>query len=96
MNSIMQTEKECFVCGCTTGLESHHCLYGTANRRLSEKYGLKVWLCRRHHTGDMYGNKAAVHFNKTLDTKIKQAAQRAFEENHPELDFIAVFGKNYL
>ena len=55
MKSIMQTKKECYVCRelvgtemslPDTGLEMHHIFGGTANRKLSEKYGLKVWLYR--------------------------------------------------
>ena len=96
MKSIIQTEKECFVCKTTYGLEDHHCIYGSGFRKLSEKYGLKVWLCKRHHTGDINGNKAAVHFNRVLDGKIKQVAQRAFMEHYPDKDFMEVFGRNYL
>ena len=37
--SIMQTQKECYLCGKKTCLERHHTLSGVANRKLSEKYG---------------------------------------------------------
>ena len=50
--SIMQTEHECYLCGRRFGLERHHVLAGTANRRLSEKYGLWVYLCHNCHTGN--------------------------------------------
>lgn len=96
MKSIMQDVDECYVCGDTRWLEEHHCIFGSGKRKLSEKYGLKVKLCKHHHTGDITGNKAAVHFNKVLDTKIKQEAQKAFERTYPELNFVKVFGRNYL
>ena len=96
MKSIIQREKQCLVCG-NYQVEEHHCIYGTANRKLSEKYGLKVWLCNRHHTASFYQDKsAAVHFNKVLDKKIKQLAQKSFEYHYPELNFSKIFGKNYL
>lgn len=91
MKSILQHEKECYVCGTILNLHSHH-IYPGANRKNSEKHGLKVWLCMEHHTG-----QTGVHFNKDLDTHLKQMAQRYFEENcgtHEE--FIQIFGRNYL
>ena len=42
MKSIIQTKKESFLSGVTYDLEEHHVFYGTANRKISEKYGLKV------------------------------------------------------
>ena len=89
--SIIQTEKECLVCQTTIGLELHHCIYGTANRKLSDKYGLVVWLCKPHHTGS-----AGVHRNKILDDKLKKYAQERFEAVYGEnTSFREVFGRNY-
>ena len=52
---------------------------------------MKVYLCPRHHTGDM-----GVHNgNKTLDLTLKMIAQRKFEETYKE-EFIEIFGRNYL
>lgn len=96
MKSIIQNDKECFVCKSTFGLENHHCIYGHGLRPLADKYGLTVWLCARHHRGDGAGNKFAVHTNKILDQKIKQTAQRAFAQRYPDKDFREIFGKNYL
>lgn len=92
MHSIIQKEKECLVCHTTIGLHKHHCIYGTANRQKSEKYGLTVYLCARHHNGSNYG----IHFNKTLDLKIKKLAQTKFEETHSREEFIKEFGRSYL
>lgn len=93
MKSIMQTEKQCYICGNTQNLHVHHCIYGTANRKLSERYGLKVYLCYRHHNGSNEG----VHFNRQLDLFIKKEAQKAFENVHgTHEDFMRIFGKNHL
>jgi hypothetical protein len=90
--SIIQSEKECYVCGTTYDLQEHHIFFGTANRRLSEKHGLKVWLCQHHHTG-----QAGVHFNKDLDTQLKKLAQERFEAEYGQnISFRDVFGRNYL
>lgn len=91
MKSIIQQNKECFVCKTTYGLEEHHCMYGNANRKQSEKYGLKVWLCPEHHRGN-----SGVHFNKELDLKIKKIAQETFECEHTREEFRAIFGKSWL
>jgi len=91
MKSILQTEKECFMCGTTNNLELHHVIYGTANRKQSDKYGLVVWLCRDHHTGDR-----GVHFNKEFDNALKFYAQSTFEESHSHEEWMKIFGRNYL
>jgi hypothetical protein len=92
MDSIIQSKKECFVCGTTYNLHSHHCIYGTSNRKQSEKYGLKVWLCQEHHTGN-----TGVHRNKELDMHLKKLSQAHFEKVHGNRrDFMNAFGRNYL
>ena len=92
MKSIIQNKKECFVCKTIYNLHNHHIFYGTANRRLSEKYGLKVWLCGNHHNLSNEG----VHFNRKLDLYIKKIGQAAFEKTHTREEFMKIFGKNYL
>lgn len=93
MESIIQDEKECYVCKNTIRLHSHHILYGTANRKLSELYGLKVWLCGKHHNLSNEG----VHFNKELDLHLKRLAQEHYEARYGDrVDFRETFGRNYL
>ncbi len=72
--------------------QEHHAIFGTANRQLSEKYGLTVYLCLDHHVN----GKEAVHKNAETALMVKKEAQKAFEGRWPELDFKAVFGRNYL
>jgi hypothetical protein len=91
MNSIIQDERECFFTGRTDALERHH-IFGGANRKLSEKYGLTVWLTHDIHNEPPYG----VHHNKGLRLHLQQIGQRAFEKRYPELDFMTIFGRNYL
>lgn len=58
MKSIMHDKKEgtCYLCKRLCGdyyrktTQEHHAIFGTAGRRLSERYGLKVYLCMEHHT----------------------------------------------
>lgn len=90
--SIMQREKKCYVCDKVHGLHLHHCLHGTANRKNADKYGLVIWLCPEHHTGQM-----GVHHNPWMDNLIKAEAQSAFEHQVGDRElFMSIFGKSYL
>lgn len=95
MVSIIQSNKECYVCGTTTNLHSHHIFFGTANRKLSEKYGLKVWLCKEHHQGRYGVHGADGH---ELDIELKRLAELQFLEHYGKdvEEFIKIFGRNYL
>lgn len=72
--------------------DMHHMICGPANRKLSEKYGLKVRLCIPHHTA----GPEAVHLNHEMMEILQKDAQRAFEEHYPNLFFREIFGINYL
>lgn len=73
-------------------VEEHHVIYGKGNRPLSEKYGLKAYLCPEHHrTG-----KQAVHMNRENDLILKKEAQRIFEKSHSRKEFREIFGINYM
>ena len=90
--SIIQADTDyCFICG-RYGTETHHICYGSANRKLAEKYKLVVGLCQPHHRG----NNGVHGGNKELDIFLKQTAQTKFNEVYKDLDFLAVFGRNYL
>lgn len=94
MDSIMQTKKECYVTGSNVQLHEHHIFMGK-NRKLSEKYGLKVWLRYDWHNGSNYG----VHNGNTvLDEKLKKVAQEKAMEHYgwSTEEFIRIFGRNYL
>ena len=92
MQSIIQSEKYCFVCGTTQNLHSHHIFGNNPNRKHSEKYGLKVFLCYKHHNG----SDEAVHFNRHFDLELKKYAQERFQEKYPDLNFREIFGKNFI
>lgn len=89
--SIIQTKKECFICGCQQEdiLSEHHCIENTGRRKNAEKYGLKVWLCYYCHQ--------RVHDDNQNELELKQAAQRAFEEQiGTREEWLQLFWKNYL
>ena len=100
MRSIIQDESkgQCFLCVMLDSdtsrkyTEKHHIFFGSANRKLSEKYGLTVRLCVKHHRE----GPEAVHNNAEIRDKLCQIGQRAFEKRYPDKDFREIFGKNYL
>ena len=88
--SILQDKDDgCLLCG-NPYTEEHHVMFGTANRKLSEKYGLKVYLCAGHHRGDL-----GVHHNAELDKSLKRMAQTKFEEMYSHEEWMKVFKENY-
>lgn len=91
--SILQTEKECYICHTTANLHLHHVFYGTGNRKLSDQDGCVVYLCVDHHTG-----AHGIHTHRDLDLKLKRTMQTRWMEHYGKTvdDFIRRYGKNYL
>lgn len=109
MESIMPTRKAiCYKCGRSLykGIrQEHHIFFGVANRKISEREGLKVYLCRECHTEGRH----SVHQDRKADLELKKDAQFVWEqkyiksypyENHAEEAareaFRALFGRSYL
>ena len=99
MESIIQKDKaKCFICGMNSNLEPldcHHCFEGNPNRKLSEKYGLKVYL---HHSKCHIFGENSVHVNAKVDRAIKRIAQKKAMKYYGWTveEFIQIFGKNYI
>lgn len=93
MKSILQTERECWVCReyynlhTVRGLEEHHILYGRGRRELSEREGLKVWLCHNHHNEPPLG----VHYNPETRRELEKAAAAAYDALHGPGSFDHIF-----
>lgn len=98
--SIMhQKDGTCYLCIALHGdyrfhkiLHEHHIFEGNPNRKLSEEYGLKVYLCLEHH---LTGAEAA-HKNKDVMDFLHQEGQQAFEQMHTRKEFCDIFDRNYL
>jgi hypothetical protein len=75
-------------------MEKHH-IFGGANRRKSEKYGLTVHLCgdKCHRNGPR-----AAHRSPETARQLREYGQRKYmEEQGATVDqFRAVFGENFL
>ena len=95
MKSIIQEEKKCYVCETTYNLHSHHCIHGTANRKLADQDGLTVYLCYEHHEGTNGVHSKNGH---ELDLELKILAQKRWMEYYDktEDDFRKRYGKSYL
>lgn len=91
MKSIIQSDKCCLLCGSTYRLERHHCIHGTAGRKIADKLGLTVWLCAEHHRG-----KVSPHQSREIDLRLKRLAQTEYEQKHTREDWIKKVGRNYL
>lgn len=89
--SIVQNGERCFFCGRMVGLERHHIFGGVANRPLSEKYGLWVWLCQNCHTGT-----DGAQYDRKRNRMLKRLGQIAFEARHSHEEWMDIFKKNYL
>lgn len=89
--------KCCFICkrnGCLDPLERHH-IFGGGRRKLSEKYGLVVYLCgsRCHREG-----KYSAHQNAEIADYLHRFGQKKAmrEQGWTAEEFREVFGANYL
>ena len=94
--SIIQPEGYkggCFICKRRNNLELHH-VFGAANRRLSDKDGLTVYLCHDCHNEPPNG----VHFNRAIDIQLKQLAEQRWMEYYgkSEDDFRRRYGRSWL
>lgn len=99
--SIMhhKQDRTCYLCmllgqdyNTRTGLQEHHVMCGTADRKLSERYGLKVYLCLEHHTA----GPCAVHNNAGLQRMLQERARRIFEKKYSHEKWMEVFGRNFI
>ncbi len=89
--------RECFLCGkngSSDPLDKHH-IFGGANRKKSERFGLTVDLC--HHECHIFG-KHAVHNDANVMQRLHEYGQRKAmtEQGWSIEDFIREFGRNYL
>lgn len=81
----------CFLCQSRRWIEIHH-VFGGANRKNSDKYGLVVPLCHYCHNEP----KTGVHHNEKKRLKLQARAQRVFESIEDHSKFMDVFGRDYI
>lgn len=85
-----EVAESCVECG-NPIVEHHHCIYGIANRKLSDKYGFVIPLCKHHHKL-LHANP-----NTGIDLKWKQTAQHYYETFYGSREnFIKEFGRSWI
>ena len=80
----------CYECG-APATDIHHALYGSERRKLADKDGLTVPLCRRCHE--------RLHSSKghEMALRYKQLAEMTYIlQGHTVEEFVERYGKNYL
>lgn len=95
--SIIQTTDTnlCFIHKNYLGVDvnavhEHHCLHGTAKRKLADEDGLTVNLCAACHS--------ALHDKGLYDLKLQQLAEQTWLKHYDKTveDWIKRYDKNYL
>jgi len=95
---IVPDFKHCYVCGASGDIHLHEVFYGSANRQKSISDGCVIPLCPAHHNMSSQG----VHFNKALDNRIKQQAEKIWIKTYCDSEedgiekFIRRYGRSYI
>ena len=98
-DSIMQSRKECLVCG-SGNVEQHHVLFGNPRRKYADQDGLWVWICRKCHET----NKDSVHLDPShikdhylqrlaQETLIKQYVRQGYPADVARDMFLQRYGR---
>lgn len=100
-STVTDIQVECVLCG-AMGYHDHHLICGTANRNMSEKFGLKVPLCARCHDF-IHAHGPAMRLSKMLGQAIFERNyyrdlyyELNQEEDEARARFRELFGKSYL
>lgn len=76
----------CIICG--KKKDNIHEVFFGRNRLNSMKFGLTIPLCNYHHQ--------MIHSNPVLSNEYKKRGQALFDRAYPDMEFIKVFGRNYI
>lgn len=99
MKSILhdKSDHKCYLCGrhetSMDPLDEHH-VFGGPYRKLSEKYGLKVYI---HHRACHIFDRRAIHNDAERNSELKAEVQKIAMEYYgwTKEEWIALFGRNY-
>lgn len=91
MKSIIHRDNTecCFICG-QWATDTHHCVSGTANRKLADKDGLTVRLCHTCHMN--------LHDKGNFKRELQRIAQARWMEYYKksEDEFRERYGRSYI
>lgn len=98
---ITQEDSLCFVCKKAWATETHHVFEGIANRKISDRDGLTIRVCKECHNAIHNGNRS-----KALMKALHELGQEKWEAYYgPDLEkegkdprkvFMERYGKNWL
>lgn len=105
MKSILQNKKECYLCRkkadlvgwdeelSEKGLHRHHIVFGTADRNISEQYGVWCWVCAdKHHE---HGPESP-HQNREVAELLIKDAQEKFERIHGHDKWMNLYKRSWI
>ena len=89
MTSIIPDDDpdKCYICGAWNPTDVHHMVFGRF-RKMSDKYGLTVHLCRSCHR--------ELHDHGTCRDLLIRIAQKELEKRYSHDLWMSEFGKNFL
>lgn len=89
----------CQICGKRMASDTHHLIFGTANRILADRDGITIDICEQCH-GAIHGNGTASHLSKMLGQALWEL--REWQTGGEECGEVARdkfrqrYGKNFL
>lgn len=93
---ITDFEELCVICN-KPAVDTHHCINGTANRRIADKADLTIPLCRQCHD-DIHRNNKMLVMTKIIG-QLAYEKQKVYEGMLPaeaRIDFTELFGRSWL
>jgi len=91
---IPNNDEYCYLCKrigiYTKATDEHHLVFGTANRKISDREGLTINLCHTHHM--------RLHQHGEYKEELQQLAEKTWLEHNNKTieDWLKIFDKNYL
>ena len=71
----------CVMCGRRYAVHTHHLIMGTANRKLSDRYGLTIRVCDECHNGAVKAEDR-IHGNPRAEDLSKMLGQALWERDY--------------
>jgi len=98
MESILQTERRCFICAKFGELDVHHAISGISNRKNSDEDKLLIYLCRDCHSSLHDKGKVFIDsWHYITENDVKAFAQAKWEQTYGDREaFIRRYGKSFI
>ena len=84
----------CELCGYETQLAWHH-VFGGANRKHSDRWGMIAKICPTCHDA-VHKNIKMPFSDEKISDILKKTYQEKFEQEHSREEFMRIFGRSWL